>query len=310
MLGEFKRLYETAHPGVDVQILDMGSQDAYDRIRTERENPQADVWWGAPSAMFVRAEAESLLARYVPSWDSTVGPALKSGAGVWYATFLTPEVIMYNNHVLRPDQAPQDWDDLLAPAWRDKILLRYPLASGTMRTIFCALIADRNARAGTTDAGFRWLLRLDANTRGYAADPTQLYLRIAREEALVSLWNLPDVIIQTTTNHYPFGYVIPRSGTPMIADCIGIVRGAPHPEEAIRFYEFVTSRTSLIRQAASFYRIPARRDIGDDELPAWLTGLNIREMKVDWDVIGRHEQAWMKRWDDDIKGKGTSSQHQ
>ena len=45
MLADFQKLYEEAHPGQEVHWLDMGSQDAYDRIRTERANPQADIWW-------------------------------------------------------------------------------------------------------------------------------------------------------------------------------------------------------------------------------------------------------------------------
>ena len=36
MLEEFEKEFEAANPDVDVQWLDMGSQDAYDRIRTER----------------------------------------------------------------------------------------------------------------------------------------------------------------------------------------------------------------------------------------------------------------------------------
>lgn len=304
MLSAFEKMYELAHPGVDVQWLDMGSQDAYDRIRTERQNPQADVWWGAPSSIFMKAEAESLLAQYTPTWDAVVPAESRSAGGFWYGTFVTPEVIMYNNRVITPADAPKDWDDLLDPKWKDKIVIRYPLASGTMRIIFSALIQKQIEKTGDSEAGFRWLQKLDANTKAYAADPTQLYLKIAREEGLVSLWNLPDVIIQTKTNGYPFGYVIPASGTPLITDCIAIVKGAKHKDDAISFYEFVTSREALLKQAAEFYRIPARADFERSELPEWLTSIDIRPMKVDWQMLGSKEKEWMKYWDEQVKGSG------
>ncbi|HEX9939230.1 MAG TPA: hypothetical protein VGB15_18955, partial [Longimicrobium sp.] len=48
MLQAFEKRYEALHPDVDVQFLDMGSQEVLDRLRSERANPQADVWWGAP----------------------------------------------------------------------------------------------------------------------------------------------------------------------------------------------------------------------------------------------------------------------
>jgi iron(III) transport system substrate-binding protein len=304
MLAEFERLFEERHPDVDVRWLDMGSQDAYDRIRTERQNPQADIWWGAPSSVFENAAREGLLDRYIPSWDSAMPPAFKSREGLWFGTFITPEVIMYNNRVLTPEEAPQDWDDILDPQWRGKVIIRYPLASGTMRVIFSALIQREFERTGDPEAGFEWLRTLDANTKTYAADPTQLYLRIAREEGLVSLWNLPDVIIQVGQNNYPFGYIIPESGTPLIADCIAIVKGTKNRAAAEAFYEFVTSYESLVLQAREFHRIPARKDIATADLPDWITSLSIRPMEVDWQRVEANEKEWMKRWDEEVKGRG------
>jgi len=52
MLEAFEKRFEQAHPDVDVQAVDMGSQEVLDRLRSERANPQADVWWGAPANTF------------------------------------------------------------------------------------------------------------------------------------------------------------------------------------------------------------------------------------------------------------------
>ncbi len=306
MLRAFEQAYEAVNPSQDVQWLDMGAQDAYERVRTERGNPQADVWWGGPSISFYRAEQESLLARYVPSWDSVVSPAMKSAGGFWYGTFVTPEVILYNTHMLREEEAPGDWDDLLDPRWRGKVIIRSPLASGTMRIIFGALIEREEARTGSVEAGFRWLRRLDANTKTYAADPTQLYLKIAREEGVLSVWDLPDILIQIQRNHYPFGYRVPSSGTPLITEGIAVIRGSPHPTEARMFYEFVTSRESILRQVREFGRIPARRDLPAEEFPSWLRALRYTVLPVDWARLSENEQEWMRRWDTEVKGRGTA----
>lgn len=306
MLSAFEKQFEASYPDVDVQWLDMGSQDVYDRIRTEKVNPQADIWWGAPLTTFAKAEAESLLEQYTPSWAEFVDAEMKSPHDFWYGTFATPEVIMYNNRLVRDEDAPRDWDDLLDPQWRNKIIIRNPVASGTMRVIFSAIIQRESARTGNPDAGFAWLRRLDANTKTYAADPTQLYLKIAREEGLVSLWNLPDVVLQKETNGYPFGWNIPASGTPLITDCIAIVRGTKNRADAERFYEFVTSRDAMIQQASEFFRIPARTDIPRNDLPDWIRNLNFVTMKLNWQEIEANERAWMRKWDEEVKGKGIS----
>ena len=103
MLGAYEDLFEARHPDVDIAWIDMGGQDAYDRIRTERQNPQASVWWGGDGMTFDRATREGLLDAYEPSWADEA-PAYAVGAGnAWYGTFLTPEVIMYNTRSPRAD---------------------------------------------------------------------------------------------------------------------------------------------------------------------------------------------------------------
>jgi iron(III) transport system substrate-binding protein len=69
---------------------DMGSQDVLDRVRSEKENPQADVWWGAPSTLFQQAEKEGLLQVYRPSWVSEVTAEARSAGDFWYGTYETP----------------------------------------------------------------------------------------------------------------------------------------------------------------------------------------------------------------------------
>src|SRR5450631_2498173 len=61
LLGLVEKEFERAHPEVDVRWLDMGSQEVYDRLRSEKANPQADVWFGGPDTIFSRGASEGLL---------------------------------------------------------------------------------------------------------------------------------------------------------------------------------------------------------------------------------------------------------
>ena len=300
MLSLYEDAFERLHPDVNVQWIDMGGQDAYDRIRTERQNPQASLWWGGDGPTFDRAAREGLLEPYTPSWAEAVPESAHHPEHFWYATYLTPEVIMYNSRTLAAGDAPKDWDDLLDSKWDDRIIVRYPLASSTMRTIWGAMIM----RQPTVEDGYAWLARLDANTKTYTADPTQLYLKIAREEGDVTLWNMPDTYIQTEINGYPFDFVLPASGTPVLNDGIALVKNGPNLERAKQFYEFVTSDSALVRQAREFYRIPVRTDLDPSLLPAWITRAEIRAMPIDWERLTMEGAKWMQYWDEHIKGRG------
>ena len=75
------------------------------------------------------------------------------------------------------------------------MLIRDPMASGTMRAIWGLILARSLRATGDTPAGMAWLRRLDGQTKAYALNPAILDARLARGEGLVTLWDLPDILI-------------------------------------------------------------------------------------------------------------------
>jgi iron(III) transport system substrate-binding protein len=306
LLKFYETEFEKKYPAIDVQWVDMGSQEVLDRIRGEAVNPQADVWFGAPSESFERAAKAGLLAPYRPTWAADVPEDAHDPHDLWYGTYLTPEVIAYNGDAIPRDSAPQDWDDVVDPKWRGKVIIRDPIASGTMRAIFGAMIARSITETGSPQRGYNWLLRLDANTKEYVLNPTILYQKLKSREGLITLWDMPDVATMRDRVGIPIDYVIPRSGTPLLVDAIAIVRGTRHPKEARLYYEFVTSKQAQLQAARQFLRIPARTDISPDSLPAWIqTAMKqIKPMPVDQSLLAAHLNEWMRYWDSHIRNHG------
>ncbi|HZI41049.1 MAG TPA: extracellular solute-binding protein [Gemmatimonadaceae bacterium] len=303
LLQYYEAAFEQSHPNVDVQWVDMGSQDVLDRLRSERANPQADVWFGAPAETFARAAKEGLLEPYRPTWASTVPGEAHDGKDLWYGTYLTPEVIAYNSQLLSPAQAPKDWDDVLDPKWKGKIIIRDPIPSGSMRAIFGAIILREMKRTGSTAAGFDWLRRLDANTKEYVISPTMLYQKLGQREGVVSLYDMPDIETLRQTTKYPIASRIPSSGTPLLVDGIAVVRGSRHSAMAKEFYEFVTTPAALRTAAEKFIRMPARPDIPSDSLPAWIRAARaeIKPMPLDGQMLADSLDSWMKYWDAHVR---------
>jgi iron(III) transport system substrate-binding protein len=300
-----ERAFERANPDIDVRWLDMGSQEVLDRLRFEGVNPQADVWFGGPTTIFDRGIALSLLAPYRPAWADAVGPHGIGPDELYWPVYRTPAVIAFNSDALSRDEAPQDWDEILDPKWHGKVLIRDPVASGTMRAIW-GLILQRSLReTGDTTAGMTWLRRLDGATRTYALNPAILDEKLSRQEGLVTLWGLPDILISRSKG-MPFGYVFPSSGTVVIEDAIGLVRGAPQPEAARRFIDYVGTVDAQILAAREVFRLPARQGLPVDSVPAWVAEVD-REMEVttmDWELLAREGAAWMRYWDQHVRGTG------
>ena len=89
MLRDFVARYKKIHPEVDVQFLDMGSREILERVRAERNRPQADLWWGAAHTTFQTAADENLLTPYRPSWADKVPDFARDSQDRWYGTYET-----------------------------------------------------------------------------------------------------------------------------------------------------------------------------------------------------------------------------
>jgi iron(III) transport system substrate-binding protein len=302
MLKDFVARYRQAHPEVNVQFLDMGSREVLERVRAERNRPQADLWWGAAHTTFQLAADENLLAPYKPSWANQVPETARDAQDRWYGTYETPEVIVYNSESVSREDAPKDWDDVLDARWRDKVLIRNPNPSDSMRAIFGAMIWRFYRESNSPAGGYDWLRRLDANVHEYTADGTLLMQKMARREGLVSLWDLPDVRLYKEQKNFPVDYNIPASGTPVVIDGIAILRGAPHEEEARRFYEFVTTSESLVHAAKNYYRLPVRADLDRSQLPEWMNQPFTR-LPLDWNLLSHEGNEWLRYWDTEIRGR-------
>ncbi|MEV7230144.1 MULTISPECIES: extracellular solute-binding protein [Polymorphospora] len=283
-----------------VEVLNMGAQEILERVRAEKANPQADVWWGGTQQGLSAGAGEDLLAPWQPTFAQGMDANYKDAENRWFGEILLPQVIVYNNKAVTPEQAPKDWDDLITPAWKDKIIIRDVPASGGMRSIYSSMIQRFSPDGSNPQPGFDWLLKLDANTADYAANPADLYLKLSREQGVVSAWNLQDVLLQANQSNMPFGYVMPASGAPILVDGVAAVKGG-NSTGAQKFLEFIYEDGLRADLARDYFQIPA---VEIAEQPQWLTELDLKPMNVDWSVVAAKETEWINHWNAEIKNKG------
>ncbi len=300
-LQAFEERFEKAYPQYDLQPIDLPSQDVPNRLRAEKGSPQCDVWWGASAVTFAQGADEGLLETYQPTWATALPADARDPQFRWVGMYETPEVIVYNSDLVTAADAPKDWDDLLDPKWKGKILVRDPNPSDTMRTIFGAIILREWAKTNGPDGGYEWLRKLAANTKDYPKSWEGMLTSLNRQEASLTVWNMPDIKRVVDDKGYKLAYVFPSSGTPVVTDGIAIVKGAPHAEGARAFYEFVSSAESLAYAATTFYRIPSRTDVDRSTLPEWMRGLEYRRVPMDWDRFRANIQTWMAHWINEIQ---------
>jgi iron(III) transport system substrate-binding protein len=287
----------------NVQVLNMGAQEVFERVRAERANPQGDIWWGGTQQAFSLAAREGLLEPVRLAAAQRIPANYRDRNNRWYGEILLPEVIMTNSQAVPAAQAPRDWDDLLEARWKGKIIIRAVAPSGTMRTIYTAMIARFYRQDNRPDRGYEWLRKLDANTKEYAANPTTLYLKLARQEGILSLWNLQDILIQRDRSNMPFGFVMPTSGAPILVDGVGMIRNTKRAQAAELFLNFLFEPAIRTELADKYYQIPTV-PLQGGRSPQWLREITMKPMDLPWDLMAEKEREWIEYWDQNIKGKG------
>ena len=129
-----------------------------------------------------------------------------------------------------------------------------------------------------------------------------MYLKLDRGVGAVTLWNLQDALIQPMKNNRPWSFVIPASGVPVLLDGVGIVNNPQSAQAALDFENFLLEPRLQAQLAKDYYQIPAIK-LPDADKPEWLAKLNIKEMKIDWDVLSQKQTDWMNYWSQNIKGR-------
>lgn len=296
--------FEKANPKYARKVIHIiaGAQDNLDRLRAEKGNPQAGFLWGGTMQQLDQAADENLIKAVELTHGDKLSAKYRHPDKKWYAEILLPEVIIYNKNLLSREEAPKDWNDLSDPKWKDKIIIRDVMASGTMRTIYSAMVYKSFMVDGKPDAGYAFLKKLNDNTVSYAANPDDMYLQLDQGIGQITLWNLQDALIQPKKNNRPWDYVMPISGAPVLLDGMAVVNNPDQEKAATDFANFLMEPKMQAKLATDYYQIPAM-DLGDTKKPTWLTELNLIEMKIDWKTFAQHQAEWMKYWAENIKKK-------
>jgi iron(III) transport system substrate-binding protein len=283
--------------GVKVEFINLKGELA-DRVRAEAENPQSDVMFGAASSVFLELKEEDLFEAYAPSWSEKINPLFKDVDNTFFGTIQTPVVMFYNTDLISAEDAPKDWSDLANEKYTNQFVFRNALSSSA-RATYSALL-QQYEKQGDLQAGWDYLAAVDANTKQYFGSGSLQFQAIGRKEAGISFATLSSVIDNRENNNMPLEIVNATSGSPIITDCIGMIKNAKHPNAAKAFIDFAGGEKIQTLYANEFNRMPTHPD-AINNAPAWMAEIELNIMDVDWGKLSQSQSEWMQKWDSEIK---------
>jgi iron(III) transport system substrate-binding protein len=230
------RTFEQRYPRISVRVERTGSERLLQRIEQEQGSGigAVDVVSSADAAHFVVWKRNGWLAPYLPDDAAKYFPAeYRDPDSLFLTTRVWMSSIGYNTNLVKPEDAPTSFADLLNPKWSNKIVKAHPAYSGTIMTATFQIVRElgwvyfeKMARLkvmqvqSSTDPP----KKLGLGERAVMADGNDYGLQLLKEQGR------------------PVEVVYPAEGTPKITGPTGIFKNAPNPNAARLFHNWLHTR--------------------------------------------------------------------
>jgi iron(III) transport system substrate-binding protein len=227
------RTFETKYPGIAVRVERSGAERVFQRIGQELASRilSVDVAISTDAAHFVAWKRSGWLAPYLPEEVAQHYRPDDFDADGMYATMCgSLSGIGYNTKLVKREDAPASFADLLDPKWRGRLVKAHPAYSGTILTATYAL---------SHELGWPYLEKLAAQKVMQvqsAGDPPK---KLALGERAVQVDGVDAILLQLKEQGQPVEFIYASEGTPFITTPSGVFASAPNPNAARLFYSFL-----------------------------------------------------------------------
>jgi iron(III) transport system substrate-binding protein len=227
--------FEETFPGIKVQVERNGAERNFQRIAQERASNihGVDAVEASDMGSFIQWKKEGWLAPFLPQNVADHWPAEQRDPDGCYATVrfnLSP--IVYNTKLVKAEDAPKSFADLLDPKWKGKLVKAHPGYSGTIMTVTFEIVRE---------LGWDYLQKLGQQRVMQVQSGTEPPKKVAQGERQIMVDGGEYLVNQMKAAGAPLTIVYPTEGTPTIPGGAGLFADAPHPNAARLFVAYLFS---------------------------------------------------------------------
>jgi len=230
-LGEkVAKAFEAAYPGISMKVERSGAERIFQRIGQEYSSKihVCDVVNSSDAAHLIIWKRAGMLAPFLPEDVVKHFPKEHWDPDGMYASWrLTLSPIAYNTNLVKAEEAPKGFNDLLDPKWVGKIVKAHPGYSGTIMTATQQLARDLGW------GFFEKLAKQKVMQVQSAADPPK---KLALGERAVMADGTEYLVSMLKTQGSPIQEVLAVEGTPLITGPSAVMAQAANPNAARLFY--------------------------------------------------------------------------
>jgi len=255
----YKKAFEAKNPGITVVINSKQTNAGVTYLRETKARPEADIFWVSAPDAFQTLKTDGLLEKYSPPKEimakipAAIGTfPIHDPDGAYFGFAVSGYGLMWNKNYLQAYKlpAPKEWTDLTNPKYYGHLVISAPSRSGTTH-----LTVEVMLQAYGWDKGWGLLL----NSGGNMGAITERSFGVP--EAVVSgQYGIGVVIdffgLSAIASGQPVDFAYP-SLTSVVPASVAIVKGAPNPDNAKAFVNYLLSDTGqMVLFSPDIARLP------------------------------------------------------
>ena len=230
------KTFEEKFPGISVRVERSGAERIFTRIAQEYSSNihAVDVVNTADKAHCIVWKRNQWLAPYMPEEVAKhFGKDYYDPDGLHVTTRILVSPIAYNTNLVKKEEAPKSFADLLDPKWAGKIVKAHPAYSGTIMNATFQIARD---------LGWDYLEKLAKQRVMQVQSATDTPKKISLGERAVMADGAGYLVIRYREEGQPVDIVYPEEGTPLAAGPSAVFKAAPNPNAARLFQNWMHSR--------------------------------------------------------------------
>ncbi|MBB6716413.1 ABC transporter substrate-binding protein [Clostridium gasigenes] len=287
VVEEFK-----AETGIQAEAVRMSSGEILGRLRAEKENPKASVWFGGPADAFIQAKEEALLENYVSPNADKIEDKFKDKEGAWTGIYSGYLGFVSNAKLLKEKgiEAPTSWQDLLKPEFKGQISIANPGSSGTAYSALATIVQLMGE-----EEGLKYMKALNENVKSYEKSGTAPARLAGQGEVIVGISFLHDGIKYREEGMKDLVLTSPKEGTGYEVGSVAMLNGGPDEEAAKQFIDFVLSKKGQeLGETVGSYQFLTNTDAKDPALAEELKDTKLIDYDLDW--AGKNRSELVEKW--------------
>jgi iron(III) transport system substrate-binding protein len=230
------KTFEQKFPGVSARVERLGAERIFTRIGQEYTAGirAVDAVSNGDVAQFLTWKRQGWLAPYVPEGVAAHIPeAHRDPDGAFAIVRCSLCVIAYNSDLVKREEAPRSFADLLDPKWKGKIVKAHPAYSGTIITSTFQMVRE---------LGWPYLEKLARQQVLQIQSATDTPNKVVIGERPVMADGNEYNVLMLRAAGKPIEPVYASEGTPPIYMPNAIFAAAPHPNAARLFHSWLFTR--------------------------------------------------------------------